>query len=229
LARWSTIGTHLLQRIFGSMIAAAADPDMARAVVDRGESALGRDDQCAFCSIMWAVPAAQACGRRAAIGRGPVAVQGLSRRRPRRPRAPAALSLVHHVLLVPDFRSGPARGQPAQVGANCCPVGHSEPQPRPATATRPSRCAWSRTACTKGAGSPRRVATCAGVPPRAATSASTAAHALIAATRLGTPGPQASMRRRAVRRVPTPSAANRTGGTAHPGPRHRGCTRAQRP
>jgi DNA-binding SARP family transcriptional activator len=61
LARWSTIGLHLLQRIYGSMIAAAADPDLARAVVDRAESALGREDQCAFCSIMWAVPAAQAC------------------------------------------------------------------------------------------------------------------------------------------------------------------------
>ena len=51
------------------------------------------------------------------------------------------------------------RGQPEQFGCICGPAGHPEPQPRPAVATTPNRSAWSRTACTRGIGSPRRVAT----------------------------------------------------------------------
>ena len=35
LARWSTVGMHLLQRIFGTLIASAPDPAAARAMVDR--------------------------------------------------------------------------------------------------------------------------------------------------------------------------------------------------
>ena len=41
LARSSMIAKHLLQRIFGTMILAAADPLEARAIVDRAESTLG--------------------------------------------------------------------------------------------------------------------------------------------------------------------------------------------
>lgn len=63
LARWSTIGMHLLQRIFGTLIASAPDPESARNMVDRAESTLGEPDQCHFCAVMLAVPAATACAR----------------------------------------------------------------------------------------------------------------------------------------------------------------------
>ncbi|HEX6886956.1 MAG TPA: AAA family ATPase [Candidatus Nanopelagicales bacterium] len=63
LARWSLISLHLLQRIYGTMIRAAADPVAARAVVDRAEATLGETDRCAFCDIMFAVPASIACAR----------------------------------------------------------------------------------------------------------------------------------------------------------------------
>ena len=61
LARWSSIGQHLMHRVYGSMITAAADLETALAIVDRAESTLGDEDQCTFCSIMLDVPAAQAC------------------------------------------------------------------------------------------------------------------------------------------------------------------------
>jgi tetratricopeptide (TPR) repeat protein len=61
LARWSLLAMHLLQRIYGTMIAAAPDPTAARAAVDEAQGILGTDDDCAFCSVMLAVPAAIAC------------------------------------------------------------------------------------------------------------------------------------------------------------------------
>jgi len=61
LARWSVISMHLLQRIYGTMIACAPDPTAARAVVDRAEATLGETDACPFCDIMLAVPSAIAC------------------------------------------------------------------------------------------------------------------------------------------------------------------------
>lgn len=61
LARWSLIGLHLLQRIHGTMIAAAPDPVTARAVVDRAEATMGDTDRCPFCDVMFAVPATIAC------------------------------------------------------------------------------------------------------------------------------------------------------------------------
>ena len=63
LARWSTIGMHLLQRIFGTLIVSAPDPASARKMVDRAESTLGEPDRCWFCTVMLAVPAATACAR----------------------------------------------------------------------------------------------------------------------------------------------------------------------
>ncbi|MGY1617970.1 AAA family ATPase [Geodermatophilus sp. SYSU D00691] len=67
LARWSIIGQCLLPRIYGTMIDAAGDAEAAVAVVDRAEATLGpnSDDQCGFCAIMLAAPAARA---RAAVG-----------------------------------------------------------------------------------------------------------------------------------------------------------------
>ena len=57
------ISKHLLQRIFGTLILAAPDEAQARAMVDRAESTLGRNDACLFCHVMLAVPAAIACAR----------------------------------------------------------------------------------------------------------------------------------------------------------------------
>ena len=57
----SSISLHLIQRVFGTMIAAAPDAEAARTVVHRAEAAIGFADQCAFCSVMLAVPAAMAC------------------------------------------------------------------------------------------------------------------------------------------------------------------------
>jgi DNA-binding SARP family transcriptional activator/tetratricopeptide (TPR) repeat protein len=61
LARWSVIGMHLLQRIYGTMIAAAPDPWSARAVVDQAEATMGENDECPFCAVMLEVPATIAC------------------------------------------------------------------------------------------------------------------------------------------------------------------------
>ena len=61
LARWSAIALHLLQRVYGTMIRAAPDANSARAVVDQATATLGQEDNCTFCSIMLAVPAAAAC------------------------------------------------------------------------------------------------------------------------------------------------------------------------
>ncbi|NDL56184.1 AAA family ATPase [Phytoactinopolyspora sp. XMNu-373] len=60
-ARWSILALHLVQRIFGTMIRAAPDPQSARLVVDQAEETMGTDDACAFCVVMFAVPAAIAC------------------------------------------------------------------------------------------------------------------------------------------------------------------------
>ncbi len=65
LARWSVISMHLLQRIYGTMIAAAPDPVHARAAVDLAAATLGETDWCPFCDVMLAVPATIAC---AAVG-----------------------------------------------------------------------------------------------------------------------------------------------------------------
>jgi DNA-binding SARP family transcriptional activator/tetratricopeptide (TPR) repeat protein len=61
LARFSSIAQHVMQRVFGTMISAAADPHAALTVVHRAEAAIGFSDQCAFCSVMLAIPAAIAC------------------------------------------------------------------------------------------------------------------------------------------------------------------------
>jgi ATP/maltotriose-dependent transcriptional regulator MalT len=63
LARWSPMSMHLLQRIFGTLIASEPDPQAARLMVDRAEDTLGEPDQCWFCTVMLAVPAAAACAR----------------------------------------------------------------------------------------------------------------------------------------------------------------------
>ena len=61
LARWSNMALHLIQRVYGTMIAAADGPRAARAIVDRAEATIGHTDRCFFCEIMFTVPAAIAC------------------------------------------------------------------------------------------------------------------------------------------------------------------------
>ena len=63
LARNSIVAKHLLHRVFGTMIRAAASRSEAREAAERAESMLGWDDFCQFCSIMLAVPATIACAR----------------------------------------------------------------------------------------------------------------------------------------------------------------------
>ena len=63
LARWSTWGIHLLLLIFGTLIDPSPDPTSPRAMVDRAEATLGEPDNCWFCTVMLAVPAATACAR----------------------------------------------------------------------------------------------------------------------------------------------------------------------
>ncbi|HTQ92512.1 MAG TPA: AAA family ATPase [Streptosporangiaceae bacterium] len=63
LARDSIVAKHLLHRVFGTMIRAAASRPEAIQAAERAESMLGWDDFCQFCSIMLAVPATIACAR----------------------------------------------------------------------------------------------------------------------------------------------------------------------
>ena len=61
LARWSPLARHLLQRIYGTLIAAAPDADAALEVVDEAVETLDEPFSCIFCQVMIAVPAAIAC------------------------------------------------------------------------------------------------------------------------------------------------------------------------
>jgi DNA-binding SARP family transcriptional activator/tetratricopeptide (TPR) repeat protein len=61
VARWSAVASHLLQRIYGTMIAAAPDTATARAIVDLSEATMGETDRCRFCAVMLAAPATIAC------------------------------------------------------------------------------------------------------------------------------------------------------------------------
>jgi DNA-binding winged helix-turn-helix (wHTH) protein/tetratricopeptide (TPR) repeat protein len=61
LARWSPLARHLLQRIYGTLIAAAPDKDAALAVVDEAAGTLDEPFACMFCQVMIAVPASIAC------------------------------------------------------------------------------------------------------------------------------------------------------------------------
>jgi DNA-binding winged helix-turn-helix (wHTH) protein/tetratricopeptide (TPR) repeat protein len=61
LARWSPLARHLLQRIYGTLIAAAPDADAALTVVDEAGERLDEPFSCIFCQVMIAVPASIAC------------------------------------------------------------------------------------------------------------------------------------------------------------------------
>ena len=66
LARWSPLSQHLLQRTYGTLVAAAPTPDDAAAAADDALVTLDGPEACEFCQIMVAVPAAVAY---ASVGR----------------------------------------------------------------------------------------------------------------------------------------------------------------
>ena len=57
LARWSPLAKHLVQRIYGTLIVTAPDPDAAVAVVAEADAAVDDNTRCAYCDIMLTVPA----------------------------------------------------------------------------------------------------------------------------------------------------------------------------
>lgn len=61
LAHWSPLSWHLLQRIFGTLIAASIDSTAALAVVDEATQVLDTTNACVFCQVMFSLPAAIAC------------------------------------------------------------------------------------------------------------------------------------------------------------------------
>jgi DNA-binding winged helix-turn-helix (wHTH) protein/tetratricopeptide (TPR) repeat protein len=61
LARWSPLAHHLLQRIYGTLIAAAPDRGAALAALDEAVAASDKHNPCGMCHVMIAVPAAIAC------------------------------------------------------------------------------------------------------------------------------------------------------------------------
>ncbi|HEY7072688.1 MAG TPA: winged helix-turn-helix domain-containing protein [Acidimicrobiales bacterium] len=61
LARWSPLARHLLQRIYGTLVAAAPDREAALAVVDEAVEASDEQQSCSLCHVMIAVPATIAC------------------------------------------------------------------------------------------------------------------------------------------------------------------------
>ncbi|MDQ4115938.1 MAG: SARP family transcriptional regulator, partial [Actinomycetota bacterium] len=64
LARQSTLlGRHLLPRIYGTMIDAAAGTAQSLAVVEEAESAVAPTEACRMCRVTFTLPAARACAR----------------------------------------------------------------------------------------------------------------------------------------------------------------------
>jgi DNA-binding winged helix-turn-helix (wHTH) protein/tetratricopeptide (TPR) repeat protein len=61
LARWSPLAHHLLQRIYGTLVATAPDRQAALAVVDEAAEVSDRRVACRVCHVTIAVPAAIAC------------------------------------------------------------------------------------------------------------------------------------------------------------------------
>ncbi|MCZ7527612.1 MAG: ATP-binding protein [Acidimicrobiia bacterium] len=61
LARWSPLARHLMQRTYGTLIAAAPDAETALATVDEAKETLDDPSSCIFCQVMVAVPSAIAC------------------------------------------------------------------------------------------------------------------------------------------------------------------------
>ena len=58
VARWTPLASHLLQRIYGTLVAAAPDTEAAMAVVEESVEAADEHTTCIMCHVMIAVPAA---------------------------------------------------------------------------------------------------------------------------------------------------------------------------
>ena len=58
MARWTPLASHLLQRIYGTLVAAAPDTEAAMAVVEESVEAADEHTTCIMCHVMIAVPAA---------------------------------------------------------------------------------------------------------------------------------------------------------------------------
>lgn len=58
LARWSSLARHLIQRTYGTLIAATPSVEAALAVVDESRETLDGPGSCLFCEVMVAVPSA---------------------------------------------------------------------------------------------------------------------------------------------------------------------------
>ncbi len=58
LARWSPLARHLVQRTYGTLVAAAPDLDTALAVVREAELAVDEPSRCEYCDVMLAAPSA---------------------------------------------------------------------------------------------------------------------------------------------------------------------------
>jgi len=57
IARWTPLASHLLQRIYGTLVAAAPDSEAAMAVVEESVEAADEHTTCIMCHVMIAVPA----------------------------------------------------------------------------------------------------------------------------------------------------------------------------
>src|SRR5690606_10995854 len=70
IARESDVGFHLFDRIFGTLLAAAPDPDAAARELDAAETAIrGPTETCPGCRITFTVPAAIAAARAGEVDR----------------------------------------------------------------------------------------------------------------------------------------------------------------
>jgi hypothetical protein len=70
VARESDIGFHLFDRIYGTYLMLASDPDTARAALDEAEDSVrGPAETCPGCHIAFAFPAALAAARAGDVAR----------------------------------------------------------------------------------------------------------------------------------------------------------------
>lgn len=122
LARESELGFHLLDRIYGARITAAADPDSAMAAVEEAEAGVhGSGETCPGCQITLAVPAAIAAAQVGDLDRAwryELAAEKLTVLLMRLPGWYAALDEVkaHRACAVGDRAEAEARFTAAAVG-----------------------------------------------------------------------------------------------------------------
>ena len=150
LARWSPISRHLLQRIAGTLIAAAPDAAAAAAAADDALATLDDPAACLFCQVMLAVPAAMAY---AGVGRLDEARRQLDSAAQQRPR-------LGRSRLAGRGGRGPRRagpgGGPRRRGRRPAAGGGRRLRRRPPTARRGALPGGARTSQLGFAPAPRR-------------------------------------------------------------------------